>query len=1492
VIRDLDAATTLSGYLIFPNGTRYRIDNSDVSWIRDRNGNLTTFTYEGGWLVKVTDSIGREVTFAYNIQDSGQYGLHDQIIYKGFGEQTRTIRISYKSLAEILRSDYTIQTYNALFGLEDMGSTQHNPANHVSAVWLPNGQSYRFYYNSYSELARVELPTGGAFEYDWGASLLGGASNGIAMIETPDSPSGEFPEIYRRVLTKRIYPNGGTGNTFSVKTTFSQTSGQGTTTSSATIEQRDVSNNLLGQTKHYFYGNPIPLESNDVFFTPVWNEGKEYQTEVFDIVSNLPVLKQRVNQNWQPRVNNFDPRVIETTTTLIDTNQVTKTSAINPYNGSIGFDQFNNQTDVWEYDYGNGVPSQYPIRHSHTDFLTTNNGIDYTATGVHIRNLPIRQWVKGYDANGQELPNYASYSEILYDEAVYPLLTYSTVTGWTDPATSARGNVTTTRAWLNTNNSYLESHIQYDQLGNVRKAWDAKGNLSEIEYWSYNNTYAFPILTRTPIPDPTGTKGSNTAFISTKTFDFSSGLVLTSTDANGNMTTVEYNDVLDRPTKVTNALGGWTSYEYGDAIGNLYLKTTSTLTASQTITSYRYFDGLGRSVRGFTQDNGGWIAADTQYDALGRVSRVSNPYRVNSLTDPVNPSNLWTTSSFDSLGRVVEVKTPDNAIVTSAYSGNTTTVTDQAGKKRRSVMDALGRLMRVDEPKADTGELDVNGVPYQSTNYGYDVLGNLLTVNQGVQTRTFVYDSLSRLQSATNPELGTTSTNGTITYSYDSNGNLLTKTDARNITTTFSYDALNRVVLRDYSDSTPDVSYFYDGTGLSQVPANSKGALTKVSSSVSETRYTSFDTLGRLKSNEQVIDGITYPMSYSYNLGGALVSQTYPSGRVVTNTFDNDGQLSNVSSKANLTATPRTYANSFIYTTHGAVSSMRLGNGRFESTVFNSRLQPTQIALGTSANNTSLLKLDYTYGVKVNGVLDTTKNNGNAESQTITVPGMSNPFVQTYTYDSLNRLLSATEMTGSTQSWKQTFTFDRYGNRRFDMMNTTVPDSQSNQNITNPQIDPSNNRFSANQGYDYDQSGNVTKDATDKRFAYDAENKQTSFGTNGSSTNGGSYFYDGDGRRVKKVVGTETTIFVYNASGQMVAEYSTTTPTNPTISYLTTDTLGTPRINTDANGSVKARHDYLPFGEEIIGLGNRQSSNGYQADDIRQKFTQYERDDETGLDYAQARYYSSQHGRFMSVDPFGGSGFVSIPQSWNRYAYCLNRPFVFTDPSGMIWLTTDNQTFIWVDDKEYEKNGGKYKNYSPANGAVIELVSSTNCPSCRGKEGSWIQLNADGTVSAVPDPTTYVDYEYSDEEINSVFNALLGSVRDSADKPDGGPRGGSRRFNRGKDGYTVRWYDEDGKAWVDIDYGHDHGAGDPHVHWWDWTGQLGNRLPGEPVPEGWDVDTWDDGSLEYNPTRRRPFNDPYGFTPVPARPMPIRPGSVRPTVPLRPVMSLRPILVP
>src|SRR5690606_14623384 len=93
---------------------------------------------------------------------------------------------------------------------------------------------------------------------------------------------------------------------------------------------------------------------------------------------------------------------------------------------------------------------------------------------------------------------------------------------------------------------------------------------------------------------------------------------------------------------------------------------------------------------------------------------------------------------------------------------------------------------------------------------------------------------------------------------------------------------------------------------------------------------------------------------------------------------------------------------------------------------------------------------------------------------------------------SLNRIKDATEnIAGQTPpNWKQTFTYDRYGNRNFDEANTTQPASFANPDVTNPTISTSNNRFASGQGYSYDLSGNTTVDALDRTYVYDADNKQ------------------------------------------------------------------------------------------------------------------------------------------------------------------------------------------------------------------------------------------------------------------------------------------------------------------------------------------------------------------------------------------------------------------
>jgi RHS repeat-associated protein len=148
------------------------------------------------------------------------------------------------------------------------------------------------------------------------------------------------------------------------------------------------------------------------------------------------------------------------------------------------------------------------------------------------------------------------------------------------------------------------------------------------------------------------------------------------------------------------------------------------------------------------------------------------------------------------------------------------------------------------------------------------------------------------------------------------------------------------------------------------------------------------------------------------------------------------------------------------------------------------------------------------------------------------------------------------------------------------------------------------------------------------------------------------------------------------------------------IDWLVTDHLGTPRMIADQTGSLVGikRHDYLPFGEEIgAGVGGRTTGQGYsQLDGVRFRYTGAERDDETGLDFMQARYFSSTQGRFTSPDPLLSSGELHDPQTWNRYAYALNNPLLYTDPTGLFVYAKgveDEQK------KQFEAALNKAKNY-------------------------------------------------------------------------------------------------------------------------------------------------------------------------------------------------------
>ncbi|HEV7646404.1 MAG TPA: RHS repeat-associated core domain-containing protein [Pyrinomonadaceae bacterium] len=941
-----------------------------------------------------------------------------------------------------------------------------------------------------------------------------------------------------------------------------------------------------------------------------------------------------------------------------------------------------------------GVPSGTPVmRVTNTSYY--NAAADASSANAYkSRNIDSALVILGMpkEATVGDGTIVKSTSELYYD-------------GHTDLNTApTKGNLTKSRAWDDANNQWVSTQSTYSTRGNVLTQTNANGVVTQYTYGSING-YSDLYPTQT-----VAAYGTTVARTSSAVYDFYTGKLVTATDVDNSLSVTTEYDILGRPTKIRNAAGtaleSWRRTEYSDFNRRIIVRADLDTMGDGRKIAIEHYDQAGRlrlsrmlenAATEDPYDETSGIKIETRYLTAAPYSYqlISNPYRADSAAQASGEQSMgWKLSKTWADGSKQETETFSGAALpapfvssganaastgkasTESY-GERTLVTDQAGKQRIGKVNALGQLTDVWEITSSDGSTVSVTFPGAAgsgisagylTSYAYDILGDLAEVHQGSQTpRSFTYNSLSRLTAAFNPE------SGTINYAYDANGNLANTSQLRsgtaNVLTSNTYDALNRVTQRSYTtpngtpghyQATPTVSYTYDDK------THAKGKLTKVSSSVSTTEYTSFDLLGRVTAHKQTTDGSDYTTAYAYNLSGALVEETYPSTRKVRSTLDASGDLVEVESRKNSSSAYWSYANSLTYNAAGEVTAMRLGNGLWESTAFNARLQPTQIAVGSMPGTTNLLKLDYGYG--------TTQNDGNVRSQTITVPGLNQPFIQNYTYDSLNRLLSATETNNSTPTWKQSFTYDRYGNRNFDEANTTTLTKScgTSPNFTvctadrkkeNPSIDVSNNRLSSSDNYSYDLAGNTTDDAGSQSYIYDGENKMVQASDGGGIL--GTYYYDGDGKRVKKVVPNgETTTFVYDASGKMVAEYSTQLNPTPQASYLISDNLGSPRINTNANGAVISRHDYHPFGEEIVS-SQRSPGLGYQSDEIRKKFTGYERDSETGLDFAQARMYSSQQGRFNTADTLLGSGKIESAQTWNRYSYVLNNPVNAIDPTGL-----------------------------------------------------------------------------------------------------------------------------------------------------------------------------------------------------------------------------------
>lgn len=1050
----------VDGVVILRNGTRFIISKGKVKEQHDSDGNIVRYAYQGSRLTQITDTLGRQINIQYveatpNPTNEDLFNIN--ITSPGFGNSTRTTSIKFAPLANSLVSQggsYTqaevLKTYVNRPGIPDSGLFPNldppssandffNP-NVIKEISLPSGHKWKFRYNSYGEVVLVETPNLGAIEY---------------RMEQSDGPiiagSVDKQEIFRRVSARRVWPKAAdrvANLAPESKSTYSDPSLTDSNHIPLPVRQRTFSgeSTRVASSNHYYNYSPlenfapgtgVPPKSN---YSP-WLEGKEIKTEELTLDTEQPkrvteyTWEQRAGVSWIPgSTKTFlaqpenDPRIKETTVRYLDSGQVFRTVLEyqdNVFINGVGPFGYNNVISESVFDGAN------LLRKTTRTFITDPEYLKYNDDPLD-KNIVINPHLVSLVQSESVLsPTGAEETRVEYEYDNYsrdPLVnrTFAVATSHNPNYGTnylKRGNVTAVTAGLGNSPTQTDRTTvfsQYDIAGNAVKSTGPKANqIVRTDYDSQH--FAFPIASRQSIPE------NPIEFKAESIFDVSTGLVTQTKDFNNQIVSYFYQDpdLLDRITKVVRPTGsGETRYTYSSpGIYPAFVKVDTSLDNGRDLSAISYVDGFLKPLQQTSKDvNNDFVAVETFYDGLGRVKKATNPHRLGVVS---SPTDGYTTTTYDELGRISTINTFDGTnnstgTVTSTYSGTTVTVADQASKQRRSKVDALGRLTEVIEPAPD-GNLT------QSTTYDYDARGNLKQVHQGQQTRTFVYDSLSRLLTSTTPEIGANG-NGTTSYEYDIVSNLTKRTDPRGIVTTYTYDTLNRLLTRSYSDTTPAASYFYDGNlppGLAPAgftPQFAMGRVTAVTTAATTREqatglFHTYDNVGRITQSIQLLDGQYYTTNSLYNLASLPTSHTYPSGRVVNHSYNIAGQLTDVMSNG------QPISQQASYTAAGAIESHKLGNGLYHQIAYNSRLQPTQITLGSSLTGQTSQdkwKLEYSYSsydpqnlTNANSSptisTDTSHNNGNIGYIKLT-PGLGkNPIEQFFAYDELNRLKVAKE---------------------------------------------------------------------------------------------------------------------------------------------------------------------------------------------------------------------------------------------------------------------------------------------------------------------------------------------------------------------------------------------------------------------------------------------------------------------------------------------------